>query len=99
MPIVGVPWPVWAAVWAMSALIAWWAGARRDRALIGVVLGALLGPVGAIAAFFVPYGGDMVCPACGKRTTWAPMPPGWTPDSGASYPHLRCKRCGEIIPG
>ncbi len=99
MVLVGIPAWAWATAWALSVLAAWRVGAGRDRPVVGALAGLVLGPVGIAVACFLPYGGDMTCPACGKRTAWAPMPPGWTPQSGTSYPHLRCKRCGEIIPG
>jgi hypothetical protein len=99
MAILGYPWWAWAALWAVSTAIAGFVGARRDRPIVGVLIGLLFGPLGAVAVFILPFGGNMTCPSCGRRTVYAPMPAGWSEGSGASYPHLRCRRCAAIIPG
>lgn len=95
--LLGIPWWPWLVAGVVSTLIGGWLGSRRDRPLMGALLGLALGPVGWLVARFVPFAGDMTCPSCGRRTWFAPMPRGWTGGSGASYPHLRCRRCGEII--
>ena len=97
--MLGIAWWIWLAAWTAGALVAGVVGMKRDRPVLGVIVGVLLGPLGGVVSFFLPYGGDILCGSCGKRTPYAAMPAGWTPNSGGSYPHLRCRRCGSIVQG
>lgn len=75
----------WVFVWVLSAFIGAAAGGRNNAAGTGFLLGIVLGPVGAIAAFGLrgnrrkcPFCKELVvksaakCPKCQSE-----LPPGW----------------------
>ena len=90
----------WAAASAAFGLIGALLGrALRRRPLTGLLLGGLAGPVGWLLLLVVRDAGSEKCGNCGRYTGWRPLPGGWSPQGGSSYPHLRCDHCGSIIPG
>lgn len=77
----------------LSPLIGWLIGAKvKGRPLAGVLWG-LLGPPGWVVVLLA-YGGAVRCPNCAKMTPDFPAP---KVPAGASFPHLRCRRCGGIV--
>jgi hypothetical protein len=73
--------------WAIGALV-------KGRPVAGLVWG-MLGPPGWLVVLLF-YGGALRCPNCASMTPYVP-PPDVPP--GASFPHLRCRRCGGIVEG
>jgi hypothetical protein len=72
---------VWLAWIVLGSGVGWMLGKRRGQAVAGLLLGALLGPIGWLAVFVLPKRGP-ICPEC-----LAPV------DADAR----KCRHCGSEL--
>lgn len=88
--------PILLLLYPLCPLLGWLIGAKvKGRPVHGFAWGALLGPPGWLVVLLF-YGSAVRCPNCAGMTPYAPPP---AVPEGASFPHLRCRRCGGIVEG
>lgn len=86
---------VLAFLYPLCPLIGWAIGAQvKGRPVAGLLWG-MTGPPGWLVVLLF-YGSAVRCPNCAGMTPYAPPP---AVPEGASFPHLRCRRCGGIVEG
>ena len=84
MTLAGNAWIGWILAWVLTgALVGAAIGFTRDRVLRGLVLGALIGPIGWIA-IARSRSGQLECPGCSRMI---------------SRTALVCPRCGTNLRG
>ena len=82
MTLVGNAWLGWLGAWVLTgALVGAAIGFRRDRVLRGLLLGAVLGPIGWIV-IARSRSGQVECPGCSRMISRAA---------------LVCPRCGTNV--